>query len=69
MQLGMIGLVEAGQGLRWIPQEPEGLRGIGTAGHTRIQARAEYRRPVLGWHVAGDAVLQVLAGRRQRAQE
>ena len=62
------GLVEAGQGLLRVPQQPEGHRGIGAAAHPRILANAEHRRTALVWRVAGDACLQVLAGRRQRAQ-
>ena len=62
------GLVEAGQGLLRVPQQPEGPRGIGSAGNTRIVAHAEHRRTALVWRVAGDAFLQVLAGSRQRAK-
>ena len=62
------GLVEAGQGLLRVPQQPEGPRGIGSAANTRILAHAEYRRTALVWRVAGDAFLQVLAGSRQRAK-
>ena len=63
------GLVEAGQGLLRVPQQPEGPCGIGSAGHTRILAHAEHQRTVLVWRVAGDAFLQVLAGSRQRASQ
>jgi hypothetical protein len=38
------------------------------AGHTWILAHAEHQRTALLWRVAGDAFLQVLAGRRQRAK-
>ena len=44
------------------------MRGIGAAGHPRILAHAEQRRTALGGRVAGDAFLEVLAGRRKRAQ-
>src|SRR6266446_3966963 len=63
------GLVEAGQGLRRVPQQPERYRGIGLAGDTQIEARAEYQGTALVWRVAGDACLQVQAGSRQRAKE
>ena len=53
------GLMEAGQGLRRVPQQPEGPRGIETAGNPRILAHAERRRTALVWRVAGDAFLQV----------
>ena len=59
-------LVEAGQGLLRVSQQREGHRGIDAAGNTRILAHAERRRTALVWRVAGDAVLQVLAGRGQR---
>ena len=62
------GLVDAGQGLLRVPQQPEGQRGIDSAGHTRILAHAEHRRTALVWRVACDAFLQVLAGSRQRAK-
>jgi hypothetical protein len=29
-------LVETGQGLIWVPQRPEGLHGIVSAGYTRV---------------------------------
>ena len=63
------GLVEAGQGLLRVPQQPEGHRGTGSAGNTRIVAHAEHRRTALVWRVACDAFLQVLAGSRQRAKQ
>ena len=62
------GLVEAGQGLLRVPQQPEGPSGIDSAGNTRILAHAEHRRTALVWRVACDAFLQVLAGSRQRAK-
>ena len=62
------GLVEAGQGLLRVPQQPEGPSGIGSAGNTRIVANAGRRSTALVWRVAGDACLQVLAGSRQRAK-
>src|SRR2546428_8201664 len=42
-------IVEAYQGLIWVPQQPEGHCGIGSAGKTRILAHAEHRRTVLVW--------------------
>jgi len=60
--------VEAGQGLLRVPQEPEGHRGNDAAGQTWILANAEYHQTALVWRVAGAAVLQVLAGGRQRAK-
>ena len=62
------GLVDVGQGLLRVPQQPEGHRGIDSAGNTRILAHAEHRRTALVWRVACDAFLQVLAGSRQRAK-
>src|SRR5207249_7073743 len=62
------GIVEAGQGLRRVPQQPEGQRGKGSAGNTRILAYAEHRSMVLVCRVAGDAFLQVHTGSRQRAK-
>ena len=61
-------LVEAGQGLLRIPQQPEGHRSNGSAGNTRIMAHAELRSTALVWRVACAAFLQVLAGSRQRAK-
>ena len=37
------GLVEADQGLRRVPEQPEGPCGIDAAGNTRIFAHAEHR--------------------------
>ncbi len=58
------GLVEAGQGLRRVPQHPEGQRGMAAAGNTPILAHAEHRHTALVWRVVCDAFLQVLAGSR-----
>jgi hypothetical protein len=41
------GLVEAGQGLRRVSQQPEGLRSMDSAGNTRIMTHAEQRRTAL----------------------
>ena len=60
--------MEAGQGLRRVPQQPEGLRGIESAGHTRILTYAEHQRMALGWRVACDGFLQLVAGSRQRTK-
>jgi hypothetical protein len=60
--------VEAGQGLIRVPQYPEGPSGKASATNTQIVAYAECRRTVLVCRVVCDAVLQVLAGRRQRAK-
>src|SRR5919201_882280 len=62
-------LVEAGQGVIRVPQQPEGPSGKGSADNLRIWAQAERRGPALVGRVAGDGCLQVLAGRRQRAKE
>ncbi len=62
------GIVEAGQGLLRVPQQPEGHSGIDSAGNTRIGAHAEHRGTALVWRVACDAFLQVHAGSRQRAK-
>src|SRR5262245_21550683 len=61
-------VVEVSQGLLRIPQRPEGLSGMESAGNTRIVAQAEYRSTALVWRVTCDAFLQVLAGRRQRTK-
>ena len=60
--------MEASQGLIWVPQQPEGPGGIGSAGNTWILAHAEHRSTALVWRVACAAFLQVLAGSRQRAE-
>ena len=62
------GVVDVCQGLRRVPQGPEGPSGIGAAGNTRIEAHAEHQRTALVWRVACDGFLQVLAGRRQHAK-
>ena len=62
------GIVEVGQGLLRVPQQPEGRSGIEPAANTRILAHAEHRRTALVWRVACDAFLQVQAGSRQRAK-
>jgi hypothetical protein len=62
------GRVEAGQGLRRIPQQPEGHSVKASAANTRIDAHAEHQRTALIGRVAGDAFLQVRAGSRQRAK-
>ena len=62
------GLVETGQGLIRVPQQPEGQRGMGSAGNTRILAHAEHQSTALVWRVTCDAFLRVLAGSRQRAK-
>ena len=62
------GLVDAGQGLLRVPQEPEDPRGISPAANARILAHTEHRRTALVWRVACDAFFQVLAGSRQRAK-
>ena len=59
------GLVEADQGLRRVPQQPEGHRGIDSAGDTQIMDHGEYQRTVLVWPGAGDACFQVPTGGRQ----
>src|SRR5215470_3028740 len=41
---------------------------MGSTANTQILANAEYRSPALVWRVVGDGFLQVLAGRRQRAE-
>ena len=41
------GLVDLGQRLRWIPQQPEGQCGMRAAGHPWILAQAERGRPAL----------------------
>ena len=51
-----------------IPQQPEDPRSIESAANTRIVAYAEHRRTALVWCVKGEAFLQVLAGRWQRAK-
>ena len=62
------GLVEAGQRLLRVAQQPEGPGGIDAAGDPRILAKTERRRTALVWRVEGDACLQVLAGCRQGAE-
>ena len=58
------GLVEAGQGLRRVAQQPEGLSGNGSTGNTWVLANAEHQRTALLWRIKGDTFLQVLAGSR-----
>jgi hypothetical protein len=36
-----------GQGLIWIPQQPEDQRGEGSAGNTRVLANGEHQRTAL----------------------
>src|SRR5438093_903949 len=62
------GLVEAGQRLCRVPQQPEGQSGIDSAGNTRSVAHTEHWSTVLVWRVACNSFLQVLAGRRQGAK-
>ena len=62
------GIVEVSQGLLRVPQQPEGLSGMDSAGNTHVTAHTEYRSTALGWRVARDAFLQVRAGRGQRAK-
>src|SRR5262249_29661342 len=61
------GVVSACQGLRWVPQYPEGQRGKDSGANTRIDAHAEHQSTVLVWRVACDDFLQVQAGSRQCA--
>src|SRR5262249_13656201 len=63
------GIVNAGQGLLRVPQQPEGHSAIGSAGHTRILAYAERRPIVLVWRGACNGFLQMLAGRWQYPME
>ena len=54
------GVVSACQGLRWVPQYPEGQRGSDSAANTHIVAfYANHQHPALGWCVEGNACLQV----------
>src|SRR5215831_14388847 len=46
------GLVEAGQGLIRVSQEPEGPSAKGSAGNTRIVAHAKQRSTALVWRIA-----------------
>src|SRR5262245_40682955 len=62
------GLVEAGQGLLWIPQQPEGPSGKESAGNTRIVAHAKHWRTAQVWRVACAGFLQMRVGNRQRTK-
>jgi hypothetical protein len=50
-------VVNADQGLIRVPQQPEGYRGKGSAGNTRIVAKTERRRTTLVWRVVCNACL------------
>src|SRR5216683_1758834 len=60
--------MDADQGLRRVPQQPEGHRGIGSADNTRILAHAKCQCRALVWCVMCTAFLQVQACSRQGAK-
>jgi hypothetical protein len=58
------GIMEASEGLRWVPQQPENYRGKGSAANTQILANAEHWSTMLVSRISCNAFLQVLVGGR-----